>query len=135
MKQPSESAAIVAILLLAWNPGASSIRTRQFTSSVQSLQTDTDCQQLQRMRVLLIVVLPLLVQVYAYIVVFLSAQGGGSFMGLLAMPVAAASFVALLVHGITSVRRGGAVLSPALLGLAIALLPPIGLLIFRALES
>ena len=87
------------------------------------------------MRTLVIVVLPLLVQVYAYIVVFLSARGGGSFMGLLAMPVAAVAVVALLVYAITAVRRGGAVLRPTLIGLAIALLPPIGLLVVRALES
>ena len=87
------------------------------------------------MRALVIVVLPLVVQVYAYIVVFLSARGGGSFMGLLAMPVAAVSVVALLVHALTSLRRGGAVVRPVLVGLAIALLPPVGLLVFRALES
>ncbi len=87
------------------------------------------------MRALVIVVLPLLVQVYAYIVVFLSARGGGSFMGLLAMPVAGASVLALLVHGITAVRRGGAVLRAVLVGLTIALVPPLALLIFRALES
>ncbi len=88
------------------------------------------------MRALIIVVLPLAVQVYAYIVVFLAARGGGSFMGLLAMPVAAASVIALLAHGISSVRRSGTgTLRPTLIGLAIAMLPPIGLLIFRALES
>lgn len=87
------------------------------------------------MRALIIVVLPLLVQVYAYIVVFLAARGGGSFMGLLAMPVAAASGVALLAHSISSVRRRGDTLRPTVIGLAIALLPPAGLLIFRALET
>lgn len=95
----------------------------------------TESSQVQPMRTLIIVILPLLVQVYAYIVVFLSARGGGSFMGLLAMPVAAVSVVVLLVHAIASVRHSGAVLRPTLVGLAIALLPPIGLLIFRALES
>lgn len=56
-------------------------------------------------------------------------------MGLLAMPVSAAAVVSLLVHGIAAVRSGGAVFRPAFVGLAIALLPPIALLIFRALES
>lgn len=87
------------------------------------------------MRALVIVALPLLVQVWAYIVVFLSARGGGSFMGLLAMPVAAASVLALLVHGLTAARRGGGVLRPLLVGMAIALVPPVGLLLVRALES
>lgn len=87
------------------------------------------------MRALVIVVLPLLVQVYAYIVVYMAATSGGSFMGLFAMPVAAASLVALLAHGISSVRRRIETLQPALISLAIALLPPLGLLILRALES
>jgi hypothetical protein len=87
------------------------------------------------MRALVIVVLPLLVQVYAYIVVYMAATSGGSFMGLFAMPVAAASLVALLAHSISSVRRRTETLQPALISLAIALLPPLGLLILRALES
>lgn len=87
------------------------------------------------MRVLVLLVFPLLVQVYAYIVVFLAARGGGSFMGLLAIPVAAVSVVALLVHGVTAVRRDGGLGVASLVGLAIALLPPVGLLIVRALES
>lgn len=87
------------------------------------------------MRALVIVVLPLLVQVYAYIVVYMATSSGGSFIGLLAMPVAAASLVALLAHGISTVRRRTETLRPALISLAIALLPPLGLLILRALES
>lgn len=91
--------------------------------------------EVQRMRTVVILVLPLLAQDFAYIVVFLAARGGGCFMGLLAMPVAAVSVVAPLVDAIASVRRGGAVLRPTVVGLAVALLPPIGLLIVRALES
>ena len=87
------------------------------------------------MRALLILVLPLLLQVLAYVAVFFASRGGGSFMGLLAMPVAAGSVVALLIHATASVRRGDAVLRPTVVSLAIALLPPVGLLIFRALES
>jgi hypothetical protein len=87
------------------------------------------------MRVLVILVLPLLLQVLAYVGVFFASRGGGSFMGLLAMPVAAISVVALLIQGTASIRGGDAVLRPTVGGLAIALLPPIGLLIVRALES
>jgi hypothetical protein len=56
------------------------------------------------MRALLILVLPLLLQVLAYVAVFFAS-------------------------------RGDVVLRPTVVGLAIALLPPIGLLIVRALES
>jgi len=87
------------------------------------------------MRALVILVLPLLLQVLAYIVVFFASRGGGSFMGLLAMPVAAISVVALLIHATVSLRGGNAVLRPTVVGLAIAILPPIGLLIVRALET
>lgn len=87
------------------------------------------------MRTLAIVVLPLILQVGAYVVVFIAARGGGSFMGLLAMPVAAAALIALLAHGIYAVRREAALMRATLVSLAIALLPPLGLLVFRALES
>ncbi|RZU02552.1 hypothetical protein [Rivibacter subsaxonicus] len=87
------------------------------------------------MRVLATFIFPLLLQVYAYIVVFMAAQGGGSFMGLLAIPVAAASVLALLVHGLKVARTSGPLLRPSLVSLAIALVPPVFLLIFRALES
>ena len=87
------------------------------------------------MRTVVILVLPLLLQVLAYVAVFFASRGGGSFMGLLAMPVASISVVALLVHATASVRRDDSVLRPTVVGLAIALLPPFGLLIFRALES
>lgn len=87
------------------------------------------------MRLLATLVLPLALQLVAYVVVFQAARGGGSFMGLLAMPVAAVAFVALLVQGIVAARGRGPLLPSVLAGLAIALLPPAGLLIFRALES
>jgi hypothetical protein len=79
--------------------------------------------------------LPLILQVFAYVVVFMASRGGGSFMGLLAMPVAAVSLVVLLVVGITGVRGSRPILGLALNTLAIAVVPPIFLLVFRALES
>ncbi len=82
-----------------------------------------------------VLLLPLLVQALAYVGVFMAAQGGGSFMGLLAMPVAAVSVLAVLGNGVVAMRSRGTWLGPALTGLAIAVLPPIALLIFRALES
>jgi hypothetical protein len=87
------------------------------------------------MRYLIGVYIPFLVQVIAYIAVFSASRGGGSFMGLLAMPVAACAVLALLIVGISGARGtrplGGLVLAT----LSIALVPPILLLVFRALES
>jgi hypothetical protein len=85
-------------------------------------------------RLLITLVLPLALQIVAYVVVFAAARGGGSFMGLLAMPVAAVALIVLLAHGISAAKRQGPLLPPALVSLAIAVLPPMGLLIFRALE-
>lgn len=87
------------------------------------------------MHAAVVLLLPLLVQAFAYAVVFLAAQGGGSFMGLLAMPVAALSLVVLLAHGIAALRTPDAWLAAAGRGLAIAVLPPLGLLLMRLLES
>lgn len=87
------------------------------------------------MRLVLIVVLPLLLQVFAYIIVFGASHGGGSFTGLLALPVSGASVIALLAHGISSARAKGPVAGAMLICLGIALIPPIVLLVFRALES
>jgi hypothetical protein len=86
-------------------------------------------------KLLVILLIPLLLQVSAYLVVFQAAQGGGSFMGLLAIPAAAASGIALLGHGISSVRGMAPMRTATVVSLAIALVPPILLLIFRALES
>lgn len=79
--------------------------------------------------------LPLLVQVFAYVVVFVASRGGGSFMGLLAMPVAAVSLLALVLVGFLGARSSRPLTGLALATLAIAVGPPILLLIFRALES
>ncbi|MFP8834788.1 hypothetical protein ACLIJR_11000 [Hydrogenophaga sp. XSHU_21] len=82
-----------------------------------------------------VLLLPLVVQVLAYMGVFIAAQGGGSFMGLLAMPVAAVSVLALLVHGVLAVRQRSSLAGAMGLSLVIAILPPLLLLVFRALES
>lgn len=82
-----------------------------------------------------VLLLPLVVQVLAYMGVFIAAQGGGSFMGLLAMPVAAVSVLALLVHGVLAVRQRSSLAGAMGLSLVIAILPPMLLLVFRALES
>ncbi len=82
-----------------------------------------------------VLLLPLVVQALAYVGVFIAAQGGGSFMGLLAMPVAAVSVLALLVHGVLAVRQRSPLPGAMGLSLVIAILPPMLLLVFRALES
>lgn len=87
------------------------------------------------MRYLFAVVIPLLIQLLAYVGVFAASRGGGSFMGLLAMPVAAAAIPVLLVVGIVGVRGTQPLGSLTLKTLAIAVLPPILLLTVRALES
>lgn len=79
--------------------------------------------------------LPLLLQVFAYIAVFVASRGGGSFMGLLAMPVAAASLLALLLVGFQGARGSRPLSGLFLTTFSIAVVPPILLLIFRALES
>ena len=87
------------------------------------------------MRLVLIVILPLLLQVFAYIIVFVASRGGGSFTGLLALPVSGAAVIALLAHGISSARAQRPVAGAMSISLGIALLPPAVLLVFRALES
>jgi hypothetical protein len=87
------------------------------------------------MRLLLGLFLPLLIQVFAYIAVFLASQGGGSFMGLLAMPVAAVSVLALVGAGVRGARSARPLPAVMLTTFLIAVGPPILLLIFRALES
>ena len=87
------------------------------------------------MRLLLGLALPLLLQILAYVGVFIAAQGGGSFMGLLAMPVAAGSVLALLIVGISNVRSTRSLASVMLTSMLIVVVPPALLLLFRALES
>jgi hypothetical protein len=87
------------------------------------------------MRLFTILLLPLLLQVFAYALVFLAAQGGGSFMGLLAIPVAAGSLIALLTYGLLAARGTGHVVKAAAVSLAIVLVPPLLLMVVRALES
>jgi len=87
------------------------------------------------MRILLGIVLPLVVQVFLFVVVFAASQGGGSFMGLLAMPVAPVALLVLLGVSISGVRQGWSLARLVATGLAIAVVPPVLLLVVRALES
>lgn len=87
------------------------------------------------MRVLFGLVLPLLLQVAAYVGVFAAARGGGSFMGLVAIPVAAVSLLVLLVVATANVRGPRSLASVVGTSLAIAVVPPVLLLMVRALEG
>jgi hypothetical protein len=87
------------------------------------------------LRYLIGLYIPFLMQVVAYIAVFSASRGGGSFMGLLAIPVAAASVLTLLIVGFTGARGTRPLGGLAFTTLSIAFVPPIFLLIFRALES
>jgi hypothetical protein len=87
------------------------------------------------MRMFFGLVVPLLMQIFAFIAVFVAAQGGGSFMGLLALPVAPLSLLALLGLGINGIRAGKPLARVAASTFSVALLPPIALLVIRALES
>lgn len=87
------------------------------------------------MRFILVLLLPLLLQLFAYSVVLLASQGGGSFMGLLAMPVAGLSIPLLIILGYGGARSPRALGGLMLRQFALALLPPLALLVFRALES
>jgi hypothetical protein len=86
-------------------------------------------------RYLIALVAPLVVQVLAYVVVFVASRGGGSFMGLLAIPVAALAIPALVAVGVSGARGTRPLGGVALKSFGIALGPPILLLVFRALES
>ena len=86
------------------------------------------------MRLLLGLVLPLLLQAFLYVVVFIASRGGGSFMGLLAMPVAGLTVLVLLTAGWQGARSQRPLGAVMLTNLAIAVLPPLLLLVVRALE-
>ena len=87
------------------------------------------------MRLLLGLILPLVLQVFAYMIVFIASRGGGSFVGLLAIPVAAISLFVLLLVGIQGARGTRPLAGLALTAFGIAVVPPVFLLIVRALES
>lgn len=87
------------------------------------------------MRVVLALLIPLALQLLLYIGVFAASRGGGSFMGLLAMPVAAVTVVMLLVSGIAGARSTRPLVGIMLRQWALAVVPPLFLMIFRALES
>lgn len=63
------------------------------------------------MRILFILFLPFMLQVIAYVAVFAAARGGGSFMGLFSMPVAAVTVIALLSREALRRRAGSAPLN------------------------
>jgi len=87
------------------------------------------------MRVFFGIVVPLVIQIFAFIAVFIASRGGGSFMGLLALPVAPLSLLALLGLGINGIRAGKPLANVAASTFSVALVPPIVLLVIRALES
>lgn len=87
------------------------------------------------MRALFGLVIPLVIQIFAYLIVFAASRGGGSFMGLLAMPVAAISLIALLAVGMDNLQSRRPLSGVISTSLAIAVIPPILLLIVRALEG
>ena len=87
------------------------------------------------MRLLLSLALPLLVQVFGFLAVFVASQGGGSFTGLLAMPVAGFAFLALLTAGIVGARGARPIGGVLARNLALAILPPLLLLVVRAVEG
>lgn len=86
------------------------------------------------MRYLIALVIPFAVQILAFVGVFAAARGGGSFMGLVAMPVAACMVPVLLITGVNGARGTKPLGNVALTTLALAVVPPILLLVFRALE-
>lgn len=87
------------------------------------------------MRTVFGLVIPLVIQLIAYVAVFAASRGGGSFMGLLAIPVAAGSLIALVVIGAANLKSSRSLSSVMSISLAIAILPPVLLLVFRALEG
>lgn len=87
------------------------------------------------MRMLLAVVLPLVVQVLGFVLAWFMSIGGGSFMGLLVIPAAAVALPLLLTIGISGARGNQPLAGLMLTTLLIAVVPPMLLLILRALES
>jgi len=87
------------------------------------------------MRYLKVLFIPLFVQLGAYAAVFIAARGGGSFVGLFAMPVAMFCIPALLLIGVLNARGNQPLGTAIKINLAIAIVPAAGLLILRALES
>jgi len=87
------------------------------------------------MRLFLVLFLPLIVQVLLFTAVFVAAQGGGSFMGLLAMPVAAMAVLVLVVCGFSAFRGSRPTGDVLRTHMVIATVPPVLLLVFRAIEG
>jgi hypothetical protein len=87
------------------------------------------------MRLLLGLFLPLVLQALLFIGVFVAAQGAGSFMGLFALPVAPTAVLALGFAGWLGARSQRPIGKVMLTSLVIAVVPPMLLLLLRALES
>jgi len=85
------------------------------------------------MRIFFTFLFPFVLQIIAYILVFAAAQGGGSFMGLFAIPVSAVAIITLLIYGLSAAKNTQPLFFSSLISVAIALLPPIFLLILRAM--
>ena len=87
------------------------------------------------MRRFFILVVPLVLQLIAYVVVFVAVSGHGSFVGLLAMPAAAVTIPLLVIFGFAGARGKRSVSDLTFLQLLFALVPPILLLIMNALVT
>lgn len=81
-----------------------------------------------RKRYLLALAAPLAVQLLAYALVFAAFRGTESFLGLLAIPVAALALAALIALGFYGARGTQPLGGLALRSFALALIPPIALL-------
>lgn len=87
------------------------------------------------MRYLIGLVIPLLLQLLAYAIVIFASQGGGSFVGLLALSAMVLAVPALLLYGVLAARGTEPIGQVLLIALAIALLPPILLMVLKAVET
>jgi hypothetical protein len=87
------------------------------------------------MRLLVGTFIPFLLQVFGYLIVFAASRGNGSFVGLLALPVALAAVPMLLAVGILGARSSRPLSNLVLATYTIALLPPVLLLVLNAVVT
>jgi hypothetical protein len=87
------------------------------------------------LRYIIALVIPMVLQILAYVVVYFAVIGNGSFIGLLALPAALVAVPLCFAMGYGGARGKRPLTGIVLQTLAVALLPPIGLLILRAIES
>ena len=87
------------------------------------------------MKLLLGALVPFVLQLFGYLAVFVASSGNGSFVGLLAMPVALVAIPTLLAIGIFGARSSRSLSSLAFATYTLALLPPLLLLIFNAVVT